>query len=116
MARISHFEIPANNPQSLMDFYGKALGWQFQQYGDDGYWFAITGEGEEGINGAIMQRRDPQQPIVNTATVTDIDAATAAVLDAGGNIAMPKFEVGDMGWVTYCIDPEGNLFGLWQSK
>lgn len=31
---------------------------------------------------------------------------------AGGQIVRPKFSIGEFGWVTLCMDSEGNMFGL----
>ena len=30
----------------------------------------------------------------------------------GGTILRPKFSIGQFGWVTLCLDSEGNAFGL----
>jgi predicted enzyme related to lactoylglutathione lyase len=52
---------------------------------------------------------------VNTIDVTDLDATVHAVTDGGGTIALPKHAVPTVGWLTYCKDTDGNLFGLMQS-
>lgn len=113
MARITHFEIPANDPEKLMKFYETSFGWKFDKWGSEDYWMAMTGEGE-GINGAIMRRRDPQQPLVNSLTVPSVDDAVATVLANGGSTAVPKMAVPGVGWLAYCKDPEGTIFGLMQ--
>jgi predicted enzyme related to lactoylglutathione lyase len=33
---------------------------------------------------------------------------------AGGTVALPKMAVPGVGWLAYCLDPEGNTFGLMQ--
>jgi uncharacterized protein len=116
MARITHFEIPANDPEKLAAFYEKTFDWKFQKWGGPAeYWLASTGEGEPGINGAIMRRRDPNQPLVNSLTVVSVDDAVAAVLANGGSIALPKMAVPGIGWLAYCKDPEGTIFGMMQN-
>jgi predicted enzyme related to lactoylglutathione lyase len=68
---VVHFEIHASEPQKLIDFYSKLLGWQFQDYGggDQPYWVIDTGEGAIGnaagekglgINGGLTQRNGPR--------------------------------------------------------
>ena len=49
-----------------------------------------------------------------TAEVDDVDKTVKAVEKAGGMLMRPKAEIPDMGWVAYCVDPEGNVFGLHQ--
>jgi predicted enzyme related to lactoylglutathione lyase len=115
MARITHFEIPANEPEKLTAFYGTVFGWKFSKWGGEEYWLATTGEGEPGINGAIMKRRHPEQPLVNSLTVTSLDDAVAAVLANGGSMAVPKMAVPGIGWLAYCKDPEGTIFGMMQN-
>lgn len=115
MSRVIHFEIPANDPQRLKQFFGDVFGWTFEGWGDDGYYLATTGpDGAMGINGAIMQRRDPQQPLVNTISVASIDETIPVVIANGGTVTMPRMAVGDMGFVAYITDPEGNLHGIWE--
>ena len=116
MARITHFEIPANEPEKLVVFYEKVFDWKFSKWpGPADYWLATTGEGEPGINGAIMRRRDPAQPLVNSLAVTSVDDSVAAVLANGGSMALSKMAVPGVGWLAYCKDPEGTIFGMMQN-
>jgi len=116
MPRPTHFEIPAENPERVMNFYGSIFGWTFQKWdGPQPYWLVTTGpDTEPGINGGILTKRDPQQPCVNTVTVPDVDASVAAVTANGGKIALPKMAVPGVGWLAYGMDPEGNMFGMMQ--
>ena len=36
------------------------------------------------------------------------------MLDRGGQIALPKMPIPGMGWLAYCKDTEGNIFGMMQ--
>jgi uncharacterized protein len=113
MSRVVHFEIPADNPQALMDFYGGVFGWQYQKFGDLPYWAVTTGpEDTPGINGGIMARNHPEQPCVNTIAVASIEDTLAAVATAGGSCVVPKMPIPGVGWLAYCKDPEGNIFGI----
>jgi predicted enzyme related to lactoylglutathione lyase len=80
-----------------------------------GYYLADTGKETNGINGAIMQRRDPNQPIVNSIDVPNIDEYMKRVEAAGGVIVVPKMTVATMGYNCYFKDTEGNIHGLWQT-
>ncbi len=114
--RVVHFEIPTDHPEKSMNFFKTIFGWNFEKYGDQDYWFTKTGnEKEAGIDGAIMKKRDPKQPIVNAIDVEDIDQTAKKVEQAGGKIVVPKAAVPNMGWFCYFTDPDGNIHGLWQT-
>jgi len=49
----------------------------------------------------------------NYYDVEDVEAASAQVTKAGGQVVMPKMAVPKMGWMAEVLDPEGNGFGLW---
>jgi len=116
MNRPIHFEIPAENPQRAIKFYETVFGWKFEKWGGPmEYWVVRTGDdGEPGINGGLMTRRDPAQPCVNTMDVENLDAALKVVEDAGGQNVVPKMPIPTVGWLAYCKDTEGHIFGLMQ--
>jgi predicted enzyme related to lactoylglutathione lyase len=54
MPRPTHFEIPADNPERAIGFYGSVFGWQFQKWeGPMPYWLVTTGDSGTGINGGL---------------------------------------------------------------
>lgn len=116
--RVVHFELGADDPQELADFYEKALGWKIKKWEGADYWLVgDEGDREEGaINGGIMPRFEKYQTI-NTLSTDDIDATIKAITDNGGKVVKEKQEMpmGDetMIW-CYCLDPQGNVFGLMQ--
>lgn len=112
--RVSHFEIPCDEPQKTMRFFEEVFKWEFQQMGDQEYWFAKTGENQPGINGAIMKKRDPQQPIANSISVADIDQTIQKIENSQGSIVVPKMPIPSMGWLAFFKDPDGNIHGIWQ--
>ena len=44
--------------------------------------------------------------------VEDCAFEEARVPDASRMVVRAKFSIGEFGWVTYCQDTEGNMFGL----
>ena len=115
MNRVTHFEIPSDNPEGLMDFYKKAFSWNYIQFGQEPYWLAMTGDASTpGINGAIMKKKHPQQPITNSIGVEDIDASIKSIEAAGGTIVVPKTAIPGVGWLSYFKDPDQNIFGIMQ--
>jgi len=112
--RVTHFEIPCDNPEKTMDFFKTVFNWKFQQFGEQEYWFAITGNESDGINGAIMKKRDSNQPLTNSISVDDIDVTMKSVQENGGEIVVPKMAIPENGWLTFFKDPDGNIHGIWQ--
>lgn len=115
--RVVHFEIGAEDPKELSEFYKKALGWEINEWGDSGY-FMVGKEddrAEGAIFGGIMKRYESEKTI-NSIEVEDIDQIISDVEAAGGKIVKPK-ETMPMGedesmiW-CYAEDPQGNIFGL----
>ena len=117
MPRPIHFEIPAENVDRAIGFYTKVFGWTFQKWdGPMPYWLIITGPDDQpGINGGLMERRDPQQPCVNTVDVANLDKSVETVSANGGQVVVPKMPVPGVGWLAYCKDTEGHIFGMMQN-
>lgn len=114
--RIVHFEIPADQPEALTRFYGDLFGWKFEKAPIPGleYWLCETGSEGPGINGAVMQRQNPQQPVTNYVNVASIDAALEKATQLGARVALPKMPVAGVGAVAAIVDPQGNICGLWE--
>lgn len=117
MPRVIHFEINADAPASLVDFYQDAFGWKIIKWeGPVDYWLVTTGEeSEPGINGAIMHRRDPSERTINTIEVISLDDSFEKIEKAGGETVAQKTVVPGVGHMAYCKDPQGNTFGLMQT-
>ena len=114
MNRPVHFEINVNNPEATVDFCQQVFGWTCQKWeGVEDYWFVQTGEEGQGINGGVMETRYPQMT-VNSIQVASVDEMIQRVEAAGGAVPVPKFALPGMGWLAYCTDPNGVLFGLTQ--
>ena len=113
--RVVHFEIPSDNPEKTIAFFQTVFGWNFQKFGTEDYWLAVTGdENSSGINGALMKKKDPRQPVVNTILVESIDDYVQKIESAGGKIVVAKMPVPNVGYVAYFMDPDNNIHGIWQ--
>lgn len=129
MPRPVHFEIHADDPARAIAFYQHVFpDWQFPEW-MPGYWGVVTGaDGTPGINGGLLPRplraeapstqpRPATQPVsayVCTIEVDDLDTYSARAIAAGGGMAVEKHEIMGVGWQAYCLDTEGNIFGLHQ--
>ncbi len=115
MPRIVHFEIPAENPERSMAFYGEVFGWKFQHWaGPMDYWLIQTGQDGPGIDGGLMARHDPAQPVVSVIDVDSVDAYCEKIAAAGGQVVVPKMTVPGVGYLAYFKDLDGHIFGLHQ--
>ena len=122
MPRVVHFEIHAADPERAVNFYTTLFGWTFQKWeGPMDYWLVTTGpDNQPGINGGLVRRQgeiDGQAVIayVCTVDVENLDASVQTALDNGGQIALPKMPIPGVGWLAYCKDTEGNIFGMMQN-
>lgn len=117
MPRVVHFEIVADDAERIKKFYEDVFKWKVEKWeGPMDYWFLTTGdESETGIDGAFGMRQAPEDSVVNTIDVDDIDAYSKKVEESGGEIVRPKTTIDGVGHLVYFKDTEGNLWGMMQS-
>jgi uncharacterized protein len=51
---------------------------------------------------------------VNSISVDSVDEYAAKVEQHGGQVVVPKMTVPTVGYLAYCKDTEGNIFGIFQ--
>jgi uncharacterized protein len=128
--RVIHFEIHAADPERAARFYQEVFGWEIREWilpgvalpDEHRYWIVSTGpDTEPGINGGIVIRRgaprsDGQraEAFVCTIGVESVDESVIRAISAGAVLAVPKMPIPGVGWLAYCTDTEGNLFGVMQ--
>lgn len=131
MNRPVHFEIHAADPEGAARFYREVFGWEIREWTMPGvelppenrYWLVNTGpDGTPGINGGIVVRRGAapvQGQAVNAFVVTmdvaSVDESVARATANGATLALPKMPIKGVGWLAYCHDPAGNIFGMMQN-
>jgi len=122
MPRAIHFEIHADNPQRATRFYQDVLGWTFKHWeGPHEYWLTTTGPPEQaGINGGLIRRPEAVKgdaviAYVCTVDVPSVDEFAQRAVRAGGQVVLPKMPIPGIGWLAYCNDTEGNIFGMMHS-
>jgi predicted enzyme related to lactoylglutathione lyase len=125
VSRVVHFEIQADDVERAKTFYTAVFEWSFEDYSQftgSTYWGVVTGSDDQpGINGGLLQRPAPAPAVgqgtngfVCTMEVEDYDAMERRILDAGGQVALPKSALPGVAWQGYYIDTEGNTFGIHQ--
>jgi len=115
MPRVVHFEIGVDDPDRAVKFYQDVFRWEIEKWeGPVDYWLITTGEeSQPGINGALTRRID-SETIINTVEVPSLDEFVEKIVKAGGKVVSPKTAVPGVGYMAYCHDSEGNMFGLMQ--
>lgn len=113
MPRVVHFEISADDTDRAAKFYQTVFGWTSNKLGGPrDYHLVNTGpETEPGINGGIF-RRDGPVNFVNTIEVDSVDEFSRRIVEAGGEEVVPKMHIPGAGYLIYCKDTEGNVFGI----
>ena len=115
MPRVIHFEINADNPDRAVRFYSQVFGWKIEKWsGPVDYWLVYTGQGA-GIDGGLMERMSPSATTINTIDVPSVDEFLSKIENNGGEVVMPKRAVPGVGYMAYCKDTEGNIFGIMQT-
>lgn len=115
---ISHFEIPAKDPERLRNFYANVFGWKFKNAAAQNmqYWNITTGTKHlPGVNGGLYKKGSVRQKPVNYISTADINESMAEVEKQGGRITVGKKEVVGHGFTAIGTDPEGNSIGLFES-
>jgi len=131
MNRVIHFEIHAADPERAAAFYRQVFGWNVNEWtipgveipNENRYWMAVSGSAPDpGIDGGILVRRgappsDGQavNAYVCTIGVPSVDDYVAKAVAAGGTLAVPRMPIKGVGWLAYCKDTEGNIFGVMQA-
>jgi predicted enzyme related to lactoylglutathione lyase len=116
---VCHFEIPADDPEKLLEFYTKLFGWTSSAWGageGETYWMLETGPEGEAVNGGLMKRRHPGQTPMNYISVESADEYAAKAQGLGATVLVPRTEVPDMGWLAVLQDPQGNTIGLFEER
>ena len=121
---VVHFEIYADDPDTLAEFYKGMFGWTIDSVPGMDYRFVKTVATDErgmptnpgGINGGLMKRPMPDARFwINYVNVDSVEESAKKAQQMGATINRPKSAVPGMGWFAIVSDPQGNPFGLWQT-
>lgn len=116
MSRVVHFDIHAEEPVRAIAFYAGVFGWEIRKYdGPEEYWLISTGADGPGIDGGLARRSGPFSGTTVTVEVPSVDEYLERITARGGIIVAPKMTIPSVGFIAYCLDLEGNLFGIIQN-
>jgi predicted enzyme related to lactoylglutathione lyase len=116
---IGWFDIYVEDMDRAVTFYETVLGQKLQQIIDP------TGTTEMmsfpanmkayGASGALVKSEHSRPGVGGTVvyfSVEDCSVQESRIIAANGKVVRSKFSIGEFGWVTLCVDTEGNMFGL----
>jgi predicted enzyme related to lactoylglutathione lyase len=103
MARLNYVELPVSDTGASKAFYEAAFGWSLTAFGPS-YAATVTGDTDIGLQGDAAEATKMPLPVIE---VDDLEAARAAVEDAGGTIVREIFSFPG-GRSFHFLDPAGN--------
>ncbi len=114
---VAHFEIYADDPSKLSEFYKGIFDWKIEKAPGMDYWMIDTMLAQPGsINGGMMKRPMPDaRAWLNYVSVASVDETVKKARGAGAQVIRPKSPVPKMGWFAILLDPEMNIFAIWQN-
>lgn len=126
MGKVIHFEVPFDDKERAKAFYATVFGWESHEWPEFDYTSLRTTEVDEkmqpkepgAINGGMHKRDDDMPHPMFYMQVDDIDKTLEKVSSNGGEVVRGKTELGDMGYLAWFKDSEGNILGLsqWTKK
>jgi predicted enzyme related to lactoylglutathione lyase len=111
---ICHWELMVNDVARAREFYGRVFDWTFSAASPE-YTMIDTGTPP----GGGMMVRPPAAPMAALNTyfgVADIDATLREVVEAGGQVIVPRTEVPGAGWFAMFLDPDQIAVGIFQER
>ncbi len=122
---VAHFEIYADDPDALGQFYSSLFDWAIERMPEMDYRWVKTVETDEkgmpsqagGINGGILKRPADyeERAWINYINVESLETTTERAKKLGAKVMKGKTPVPGMGWFAMLIDPQGNPFAIWQT-
>jgi len=118
-------ELNTRDADAAREFYGKALGWTFEEFpgSDPTYWLINIPEkiqgapvSEDNYNGGVLTMDENWPAEVPSYwsvyfNVADADAAAAQAVELGGNIVVPVMDT-SAGRIAVISDPQGGMFSV----
>jgi len=121
---VSHFEIYADNPGPLAQFYTTLFDWSAQEMPGMDYTMLRSVDTDAngvptqpgGINGGLLKRPDGFRAgaWVNYVNVDSIEQTSKKAQELGARLTKDKTAVPGMGWYAMFVDPQGNNFAIWK--
>ena len=123
MIECRYFEIQAHNYSRAMAFYQKVFHWELINDPEIENSWLLLAPSNNGYDKAIRLRekgflvqQESDKAFIFTVIVPCLDEFCHSILSSGGFLVIPKTAISEAGWIAYCRDSEGNLFGIIQIR
>jgi predicted enzyme related to lactoylglutathione lyase len=120
MNTIAYFEIQSSNLERDVNFYRAVFGWNITK--DDVMPIEYYRIAADGMQGALLERPVDVVPMSGTNAFTcsievvNFDETAKIILANGGVVAVPKMAVPGRCWQGYFLDPDQNVFGIFEAN
>lgn len=109
------YELLTADANAAREFYADIFGWTLNDSGQQGIDYRIIGASEGAIGGLMQLTEDMTaggaRPVwLGYIGVDDVDATTAALVEAGGTIHRPAWDIPGVGRLALVADPQGAPF------
>jgi predicted enzyme related to lactoylglutathione lyase len=111
--QVGWHELVAADSLKALAFYQESFAWQKLETEDGPATYRLFGAGGRSIGGMLDKR--PIEPVpfwLFYFNVDDLDAASARVEAAGGQLFEGPFAVPGGSWIARYVDPQGAIFAL----
>ena len=108
---VSWTELTTTDPKAARDFYGKLLGWKFQDMDMGTGTYTVINVGEGGVGGitAVPPNAAGMPPTWGSyVTVDDVDK----VAGLGGRVLLAPMDIPTVGRFATIMDPQGATISL----
>ena len=113
VCNIEWITIPAPDIDAAKSFYSNCFGFTYEHYNDS---FAVFKSGN--LSGGFDQNLVPSDAGIGfSVTVDSMNKTVELVVDNGGSILIPPYEIGpNAGYCAKFSDPNGNVLELYSTK
>ena len=117
---VGWFEIPTSDLDRAVTFYESVFEYTLQRQTMDNIemaWFPME-DNASGAPGSLVHNTDLYTPsqdgslVYFSAQSGDLDNELGRVEAAGGQVLVPKMDIGEYGFIGVFVDSEGNRVGL----
>jgi uncharacterized protein len=108
-------ELMTRNPKKAKDFYGKTLGWTFEDMPMPDMTYTIVKSGDQMVGG-MMEMSGPMfegmpEHWFSYIAVDDVDKRVKMLKDAGGKVMREAWDVPQVGRIAIVADSNGAAMG-----
>jgi predicted enzyme related to lactoylglutathione lyase len=111
----AHIELNTDDLNQAKSFYKAVFSWKLNDMPEMGYTMIDVGKG---LGGGMQKKPMPEAPTawLPYVEVADVNETLGRATAAGGRVALPHTEIGEMGAIGIFIDPTGAALGVWAAK